>query len=243
MKRILSIVLCAAAVAAFGEDTAVTNVAFSIYPVNSTLKNTIVAISLRGLDGERIAVSNLVKTTNLTAGDKLYTFDDGMYEEWTLEESGSWGKVEKKYTMNKTGALVVSDGTDASTVQMSVGSGIWLVRNDQYVEGTSFTFYLYGKPESSPVSTTVAGKWTLIGNPTTGSVTISAKMLQDISQGDEIVLENRKRYTWWDDSTGWITTDENGTLIKANPQPALGAGHGCWMHTKSGATITWTGAN
>lgn len=241
MKRILSIVLCAAAVAAFGEGTPVTNVTFSIYPVSSTLTNTIVAVSLRGMDGEPVAVSNLVKTANLTEGDKLYTFEDGKYEEWKLA-GGAWVKVEKKYTMSRTGTLVQDTGADASTVTRAVGSGIWLVRSDKW-DGEEFTFYLYGKPESAPVSTTVAGAWTLIGNPTTQPVTIGSGILENISADDEIVMENRKRYTWWNAVIGWITTDASGVLVQANPQPALGAGHGCWIKTKSVATITWTDAN
>lgn len=242
MKRILSIVLCATAIAAFGEETAVTDVTFSLYPVTSSLKNTIVAISLRGMDGQPVAIANLVKTANLTSGDRLYAFEDGVYEEWSLE-NGAWVKVEKKYMMNKEGQLVEAGGVDPATSTKEVGSGIWLVRNDSYEPGTEFKFYLYGKPVTSPTSTTAAEAWTLIGNPTRETVTITAERFgaNALSEGDQIVIPlapsgNLSRYTY-SVKYGWRTTDAKGQWVTTSP--SLGAGLGCWIRTTKVASINW----
>ena len=246
MKRILSIVLCAASVAAFGEETTVTNVAFSLYPVTSSSKETIVAISLRGMDGEPVAVSDLVKTTNLTAEDKLYTFENGKYEEWTLED-GAWVGANKTYTMDKTGQLVEAIGTDASTVTKAVGSGIWLVR--KAVPTAAFTFYLYGKPDDELETTIFGGKINLVGNPTTSQVTLTKLMLAGATTGDKIevpggtgVLE-RVSYTY--NGTTWKTTDPV-TNLRVEGFPEIPANQGFWyLSTPTGETfkISWPKAN
>ena len=241
MKRILSIVLCAAAVAAFGEETTVTNVAFSLYPVTSSSKNTIVAISLRGMDGQPVAVSNLVKTANLTEGDKLYTFENGVYKEWTLED-GAWVGANKKYTMDKTGQLVAANGDDPSTVRKEVGSGIWLVRKD--VPTAAFTFYLYGKPVDKPQTDIVGGAINLVGNPTTSQVTLETRMLTGAVEGDRIEVPGgvsalgRSKYTY--NGTIWQTTDPE-THKRVEGYPTIPANQGFWYVSKgtSAVTITW----
>lgn len=241
MKRILSIVLCAAAVAAFGEETTVTNVTFSLYPVTSSSKNTIVAISLRGMDGQPVAVADLVKTANLTEGDKLYTFENGKYEGWTLT-GGAWAKAEKKYTMDATGQLVVDQGADASTVQMAVGSGIWLVRNDSYA-GAEFTFYLYGKPVSDLQTTIVGGAINLVGNPTTSQVKLTKTMLAGAATGDKIEVPGgtgilgREVYLY--DGNTWTTTNPKTHLLEEG-FPTIPANQGFWYVSKGNSfTINW----
>ena len=244
MKRILSIVLCAAAVAAFGGETTVAEVTFSLYPVTSSLKNTIVAISLKGMDGQPVAVSDLVKTTNLTLGDKLYTFENGKYDEWTLE-GGAWVKVETKYTMDSAGNSTVGEGSDPSTVTRAVGSGIWLVRNDQY-DGEPFTFYLYGTPDKNPQTTIAGGAVNLVGNPTTSSVTLTVEMLKDAANGDRIEVPGgtgilgRLVYTY--DGTQWQTFGSDHKLTPG--LPTIPANQGFWYVSKgSSFTMSWPTAN
>ena len=251
MKRILSIVLCAASVAAFGEETTVTNVAFSLYPVTSRSKETIVAISLRGMDGEPVAVSDLVKTANLTAGDKLYTFENGVYKEWTLED-GAWVGANKKYTMDKTGQLVAAEGDDPSTVRKEVGSGIWLVRKD--VPTAAFTFYLYGKPDDKPQTAIVGGSEetptiNLVGNPTPDEVTLTAQMFTGATGGDRIEVPDgngafgRSVYTYNGTESKWKTTDPT-THKRVEGYPKIPANQGFWyVSTGSGFKISWSAAN
>lgn len=242
MKRILSIVLCAAAVAAFGEETTVTNVTFSLYPVTSSSKETIVAISLRGMDGQPVAVADLVKTSNLTEGDKLYTFENGKYEGWTLT-GGAWVGANKKYTMSETGQLVEAEGDDPSTVRKEVGSGIWLVRNDPYVAGTEFTFYLYGKPVDNPQTTIVGGAINLVGNPTTSQVMFTKTMLAGAATGDKIEVPGGTgilgRGVYLYDGNTWTTTNPKTHLLEEG-FPTIPANQGFWYVSKgSSFTINW----
>lgn len=244
MKRILSIVLCAAAIAAFGEETTVTNVAFSLYPVTSSSKETIVAISLRGMDGQLVAVSDLVKTTNLTAGDKLYTFENGVYKEWTLA-GGAWVGANKTYTMDKTGRLIAAEGDDPSVVRKEVGSGIWLVRNADYTPGTEFKFYLYGTPDKNPQTDIVGCAINLVGNPTTSSVTLNETMLTGAEAGDRIEVPDgtgilgRSVYTCYGEEKQWKTFGSDHKLTPG--LPTIPANQGFWYVSKgSSFTINWS---
>ena len=221
-----------------------TNVAFSLYPVTSSSKETIVAISLRGMDGQPVAVSNLVKTANLTAGDKLYTFENGVYKEWTLA-GGAWVGADKTYTMNKTGQLVAANGDDPSVVRKEVGSGIWLVRNDQYDE-EPFTFYLYGTPDKNPQTDIAGGAVNLVGNPTTSSVPLTVEMLKDAANGDRIEVPGgtgilgRLVYTY--DGTQWKTFGSDHKLTPG--LPTIPANQGFWYVSKgSSFTMSWPTAN
>lgn len=90
MKKILSIALCAAAVSAFADPTKTEFGKVGVTAITSSLSNTIVAISYDDLaGGEGMVYSNLVKTANLTEGDRLVEFRDNKYTGWVLEKSGN----------------------------------------------------------------------------------------------------------------------------------------------------------
>lgn len=249
MKRILSIVLCAAAVVAFGEETTVTNVAFSLYPVTSSSKETIVAISLRGMDGGLVAVSDLVKTANLTEGDQLYTFENGRYEGWTLTD-GAWVGANKKYTMDKTGLSVAAEGVDPSTANREVGSGIWLVRKDG--PQAAFTFYLYGKKPVGDLQTTIVGKAVnLVGNPRSSAVQLASGMISNAVKGDRIEVPGGKgilgRDVYTYNGEKWMTI-LGGELTEGLPE--IPANHGFWYVSQNQNTdedknskIIWPSGN
>ena len=247
MKTIFSIVLCAAAVSAFGDDATLGTV--GVTEISSNLKNTIVAVSYDDLaDGPGIVVSNFVKTTNLDAGDQLAVFSNGKYETWTLDEPVKggpkfWKKNDTKFLVDATGKLNAESGTEASLVSSSVGTGIWLCRATQPAE--SFTFYIYGKPVSSPTSTTVAGAWTLVGNPTQAAIDLSTVTVDGVATGDQIVAIDENgmpQYYFYKSGKdkegqvkGWRMNDDTGPVRL----PAIGAGLGVWIRTASKATIHW----
>ena len=254
MKKLLSIALCAAAVSAFGDTATPIEQSLGtvgVTAISSTLKNTIVAVSYDDLaDGPGIVVSNFVKTTNLDAGDQLAVFSNGKYETWTLDEpiKGGpkfWKKNETEFFVNGKGVLESEEGTEASLVSRSVGTGIWLCRAEQPKE--SFTFYIYGKPVSSSTSTTVAGAWTLVGNPTQGAIDLKDIKIDGVANYDQIVAigENGKP-TYYSYKKN---IDDKGTTVNAWQRnnggvpellPPIGAGLGVWIRTASDATIHWT---
>ena len=247
MKKLLSIVLCAAAVSAFG-DTPVSLGQVGVTAITTSLSNAIVAVSYDDLTGGAgIVVSNFVKTTNLTKGDQLVIFTNGFYEAWTLASNEMthvqyWEKPTVKLTINAQGKLEESEGTSAADVAQSVGTGIWLVRqNPIAANGSTNTFYIYGKPVSNPKSTTVAGAWTLIGNPNQTEVTIGKDAVSKATDGDQIVVpvppDGKLCYYTYKSTKGWRTT--NGTQWVDDNPPKLGAGLGCWIWTQATCTINW----
>ena len=258
MKRILSIVLCAAAASAFADDNPSNSDVLGtvgVTAITTSLSNAIVAVSYDDLaGGEGIVVSNLVKTTNLTVGDQLAVFTNGAYSTWKLEQVGGdtgpkyWAKNEKEFTVGPDGKLTQGEGTAASTVTQTVGTGIWLVRQKPIADGGSTnTFYIYGKPTTSKVSTIAAGKWTLIGNPRQTRVKIGTEeavdtvVVKDAADFDQIVVpvppNGELGYYTYKTGKGWRTTDGTGSW--SNAPLTLDPGLGCWIHTAKDATINW----
>lgn len=244
MKNILSIALCATAIAAFGDDIVVSETQVGIYPVQSSTKNTLIAVSLHGDDGQAISVSNLVKTANLTEGDKLYAFDstNGLYEGWTLDVNKRWQSATTKYTIDASGNIAAKQGTSAGGATQIVGSGIWLVRASDTPD--SFTIYLTGKPVTSPTTTIVAGKTNLVGNPTKadGTPVISGAVAGDVIEiPGENAQTGRIRYQY--DGSEW-TTMQNHRPVPG--RPLIPANQGFWYLSKGESNITietWTPAN
>ena len=242
MKNILSIALCATAIAAFGDDIVVSTTQVGIYPVQSTTSNTLIAVSLHGDDGQAISVSNLVKTANLTVGDKLYAFDSetGLYEGWELDENMRWKSATTKYSINASGNIVEEAGEPAGGATQIVGTGIWLVRAVTPAE--EFTIYMTGQPVSSPTTTIVKGKTNLVGNPTKAAGTPVIPEAVPVA-GDAIEVPNgtgRTRYQY--NGTNWSSID----LTKTIPLPKVGlplipANTGFWYISKGDENfdITW----
>lgn len=243
MKNILSIALCATAIAAFGDDIVVSETQVGIYPVQSSTKNTLIAVSLHSDGGQAISVSNLVKTANLTKGDKLYAFDSatGLYEGWELDENKRWKSATTKYYIDASGDIAMKEGTSAGGATQIVGTGIWLVRASD--TPGSFTIYLTGKPVTSPTTTIVAGKTNLVGNPTkvAGTPEISGA-----ANGDVIEVPGgsgptgRTRYQYNGTKSEWTTIKDHAV---SKGLPVIPANQGFWYLSKGASNITietWT---
>ena len=248
MKKLLSIALCATVFSAFATSTEALLGEVGVTAITSSLSNTIVAVSYDDLaGGSGMVCSNLVKTTNLTPGDSLVEFRDDKYTGWVLVEDE---QTKVKYWREQLGAFVDNAGkqltlvgSSADTVTNTVGTGIWLVRQNPIdTNGNTNSFYIYGKPVSNSKSTTVAGKWTLIGNPKQETVTITEDKVVGASYLDELVVpvdpDGKLCRYQFKEGNGWRTTDANGEWVKDEP-PKLGAGLGCWILTQKDASITW----
>ena len=174
MKKILSIALCAAAVSAFG-DTETELGQVGVTAITTSLSNAIVAISYDDLAGGQMVYSNLVKTANLTKGDRLVEFRDDKYTGWVLEESGNvkyWKEMNEIF-VDGSGNQITPVSPTADTIRGAVGTGIWLMRQKPTDSSSApIPFYIYGKPVSTLKSQIEAGKWTLVGNPTQEPKTI-----------------------------------------------------------------------
>lgn len=256
MKKILSIALCAAAVSVFGDTTeAVLGGEIGVTTISNSFKNTIVAVSYNDLDpsvASGIAVSNFVKTANLDAGDQLAIFNGtGTYDTWVLKKNEGvkyWERNEKTFTVGTDGALTVGEGNAASDITQVVGTGIWLIRqNPTDGSGNAKPFYIYGKPVSASKSEIEGGKWTLIGNPTQGDVTITKETVANASDYDQLVIPVAPSgklcyYTYLSGLNGWRKTNSEGTGYSTE-DPKLEGGLGCWIKTKNKCSISWGSGN
>ena len=251
MKKLLSIAVCASAVAAFATEVVEVGTV-GVTKITSSLTNTVVAVSYGDLASNgAITISNIVKTTGLNAGDRLHVFTgSNNYQTYILtaapgnthlywEKTTTWG-------INASGEFYDNGGTPASESTLAAGVGFWLVRDTTKWGGGSFDFYTYGRPV--PASTTATGGSTkLIGNPldSAASPTITSGTVAD---GDRVIVPNDAlpggldTYTyktgkgWWH----WV----GNTRTPVDNLPAIPAGTGCWYATgSSNVTIGWTPAN
>lgn len=257
MKKILSIALCAAAVSAFAVPAEVELGAVGVTAITSSLSNTIVAISYNDLaGGSGMVYSNLVKTTNLTVGDRLVEFRDDKYTGWVLAlaESGNvkYWKETNEIFVDGSGHQINLISSTADTVRGAVGTGIWLMRqNPKDTSGNPLPFYIYGKPVSSKITTTQAGKWNLLGNPNeTGSFSGFTPVV-----GDQIAIPVDNGFRTYrcrvkDGKTQWFyetySTSEDGktatataTATKVYGPPSVDAAKGLWYYTRDSQTINW----
>ena len=194
----------------------------------------------------------MVKTANLTAGDLLHVFKDAStYETYTLKSGTGgvlyWDKT-KNYIINGQGDLVEGSSTDASIETLGPGAGFWLVRKG-WNGASAFTFYIYGKPVTSAVSTSLtAGTAALIGNPTqTAQVpTITTPVAGDVIQIPDSANAALRvtKYKYMADKTDnntlkW-TTKKNGSYVRT--LPSIAPGMGFWYIPVSGnaPTISWS---
>lgn len=237
MKKLLSIALCAAAAAAFADEISLGKVGVTRIAAQA---NTIIAVSYQDLASGDVAISNLVKTTNLAVGDQMAVFNDGVYETWTLAEGDGdapkpkyWDKNAAQYKLDVNGDLVVDEGKSASIVTKSVGTGLWIIQKSNPIQ--EFV-YLYGKPSAVATSTTVAGKWTLIGNPLQVAATPVITGVADTDQIVAVGTNGKLKYFDYKEGKGW----RDGAKVA---MPAFQPGIGCWVRSTAAKTVTWTAVN
>ena len=240
MKKLLTIAVCASAVAALADSVEITVGEVGVTAINSSLPNTVVATSYTDLGSDgNIVVSNIVKTTNLTAGDKLYVFTSrNNYEGYTLKQNAGgvkyWDK-DLNITIDAAGNESSTVSTTPSLAQLAVGTGFWLKR-----ASTSEAFYIYGKPATASATSLTAGSIALIGNPTqvNKAPTISAP-----SNGDRIMLPSAAStgltiYTYNASTAKWWYRSE-GKRITSDTPPTIIAGTGFWYDPKGATQVSW----
>ena len=248
MKLRLMICAAAASTALFATEDG-NSATYAVMNVTNAYTDTVIAVPWVGFNGSAITISNLVNTTTLTAGDKLYMYDNGTWYEYTKSAGGVWTGAE---TITPAG----SHSAESQVVQR--GSGLILQRDESGAGGTVF---LAGRVDSSSITTTIAGATTVEGetvkgktlfaNPTATAVDINTKFT-GATNGDTISIPLNNGgtdvYTYdgtkseWGKMTFTVTTF-NGRTRKTNTWSKCGsipAGTGAWYETTgSGYTVTW----
>lgn len=136
-------IICVSAIAAVASASALTSTnTFARLPVTSSFTNTIVSIPLAGCGASdaTIYVTNLVMTSNLKAGDKLF-FKDGssLYAWYIASDGGAWQPYAES---SKYGGQTFSP--TANTTTLDCGKACWLVR-ERATFGSDDNIYLFGQ--------------------------------------------------------------------------------------------------
>ena len=252
MKKLLSIAVCVSEAAAFATDVLVPLGDVGVTAITSSTTNTIVAVSYTDLASDgNITASNLVKTSNLTVGDRLYVYDSGNFKAFELALSGSVKYWQGTATVEpKDGIASLVAATSADSVRVAVGTGVWLVRGSGW-DGNPFTFYIYGKPVDSLSPVSVSGS-ALVGNPTQVSKAPTVATPQD---GDKVIAPDGAGKMQTYIYSPAVSTTSHGVEVtiqagwylgRVKPSttpdglPAIPAGTGFWYVPKTaGATISW----
>ena len=190
---------------------------------------------------------NLVKTMNLTTGDKLYVYDGAnkKYRAFQLRESGQWEAL-AVYALDANGNINWTAAAAAKDSSVARGVGFWLER-----QNTEGYVYLVGQSDGSSeaVTTPLVAGWNLVGNPQTAAFDFTALAPKS---GDRIVVPTAgepKNLTW--ENNGWgyykstvFTTKSGRKYVKpvwTTDDNGIPAGTAFWYISASGAsTLDWT---
>lgn len=243
MKKLLSLALCAAAATTFAADeiTLADEIGVTMVSIPAGQANTIIAASFKELStGNNISAANLVRTTGLKKGSKLYLYGGtkDTYSVWTLDaDGGKWVAAAKTYTIAKDGTLTVGEGP-LPTTTLPRGTGLWLVRSDAT---DAVQVALYGAFVSDDASVDLKGdRWQLVGNPNHKSDLV----ISTGSDGDRLVAVNEKgvlRTYQYRTTIGWsyVTYDASGKPTRNSANPTIAAGKGFWYLSKTDKSLTF----
>lgn len=248
MKKLLSIAvssLAFAAVAGISPTIGVTEVSVSE-------QNTIIPVAYKSLEtGGDMKANALVATKGLPANTRLFVFQNNAYTAWVLlEADGAWTAVDSSSTATQG----ITPGTPASDQTLPVGNAIWIVFPDSYVIPSGQKVIVYGKVQSSELSTTVYKKGSttamanLLCNPTASKVTgqqLAAKIGNNAARKDVISLAGGNftgNYIY--NGTVWkhYVIDSSGAMTVTEGLPDIPAGQAFWYTSKDGTgsfTINW----
>ena len=177
-----------------------------------------------------IAVNDMVKTSDLVEGDKLYVANDSGYDMWKLDAKGEWVPG-VKVSIDGTGKASESETAAATEIKVKRGDAFWLeTKNGGHVT------LLGGKSDATP-AVAVANKWNLISNPTIAKAVLTEKIFVT---GDKIAVPQDGKlvtYSWKENYGWWIRA--NGKIQK-NQTVEIDAGKGIWFFANgSDRTIAW----
>ena len=207
-------------------------------------------------------VSNVVKTTNLKAGDYLILKDGSTYNSWVL--TGTAPNLHWTAQAVASSDAGVTTTPDASGKRIARGMALWLHRADP---ANSSPIYLFGQYSSTAVTTTIAaGTTTMIANPGTEELKVSllrnggtyTKFTSGSpANGDKLMVNTASGYkTYTYNGSAWtkkITMDSTGLPTLPGGQTpgitqsaavtdadVIPAGKGFWYQSKTGyGTISW----
>lgn len=193
-----------------------------------------------------IAVSNLVKTAGLSAGDKLYVYDDTakLYATWELQSDKTWKPVKTVKMVNGKLEVQTADSPEVATVKR--GGGVWLERQDTSKPVTLVGQHNAASPETQiDGGTGVAPKWNLIASPAITNWNLNA-ICEGVDAKDRIIVSTGKEpriYTRDSGNAKWgyITYEANDKGIvkpvRKEDDTVIAPGTGFWYVSEGGAPV------
>ena len=172
LRTLLAVGAVGMASAAFATGTVTSANTYGIFALPDTTSPDLM-ISVPWVDcadvSQNTLVSNVVKTTNLAAGDYLILKDGATYNSWVLTGTAP----DLHWTPQQ---VVTSDGVtatpDSSGKRIARGMALWLHRA---TPSTSSPIYLFGQYSAAEATTAIAsGVTTMIANPGAADLKISA---------------------------------------------------------------------
>lgn len=234
MKKTILLSSILAVGAVFAETTVTSGNAIGALDltISTTRPQTLVSVPFLGYNGGAVAVQDMVKTSNLGEGSKLYVANgSGGYDTWTLQE-GTW-TPNKKVTIGPNGAAIEGVTIDQSEATVARGGAFWI----EPVNPESGKIYLLGQGVTTAGSSTVVPNvWNLVGNTAAEAKTISTS---GYTAGDKICVQKDNTegtlltYTYRSkEPAGWYKA---GKLETLTIQP----GQGFWFFSKVTTSIAW----
>ena len=205
--------------------------------VDSTLPITAVGVPWTDVSDPtaNVKVADLVKTDNLTAGDKLYVYNNGTWLFYQLNASKEW---EAGATANSS-VTPVQAGTPG-TATIARGQALYLERQNPTTPGC---FYVYGADGSEITSTTLSGaKKYLVASPKAAAFTVTSAKISGASNKDVIQVPltggTSRIYQYFMTKNKWRC---NGKWEGDDGYEEIPLGTGFWYLAAStdAITVTW----
>lgn len=245
MKKLMLLTSTLVAGVAFASSVSSTQT-FGVLKVASTNEQTVVSVPWvsAGDINTAVAVTNFVKTTGMTSGDKLYLYnttgdDKGKFSVWVLS-NGAW--VAPAGEVSSFGNFNTVKDAGATIAQ---GSALVVVRSNP----TADDIYLYGQYKSSYTPAAIGHSASATETTLFAPVNVDGVDLHLNDQGD-----GTSKYLKWtnavvgdkiriQDDFGDVATytyTSGGTWSYLNSDVAgtagwLKPGHGAWYVAKKGA--------
>ncbi len=248
LRSIVSVGMMALAAAAFADYT--DGKVCGWMRVDSDLAVTVVGVPWVdvGNPATNVKVADLVKTDNLTAGDKLYVYDNGTWLFYQLSSGGEWVAG----TTANSSVTPVEAGTP-ETARLARGQALYLERQNPTEGGVAKPFYVYGAEGTALTTKTLsgaAGTKFLVASPKAEAFQVTTSKISGATaksrsaSGDQIIVPltggASRTYTLASGKWGYVS---GGVRVKEGDAGYLpiALGTGFW-YIKSGAadvTITW----
>lgn len=248
----------------FGAATAESSNTFGVLRVDSKKAQTIVCVPWVATsatdDGQAIKVADIVKTANLTVGDKLYWYDPSKtsYSGWILEENADT-KIK-----TWTAAQIAKEGADvaaaagATDQTLARGNAIILVRqNPKDEKDNAVPFFLQGQYSAGVATSTFdAGAFSLAapGVASASGYDVNDASWNGVQENDKLSFTNADgkyvELSWGGVDNKWgvktLTKQEiiNGIKVPTwkacakDSERTIPSGCGAWYNNQGTASVS-----